>query len=211
MVHLGCCPLGVDPSDPFGERGIGFGPWPPSPVRRPSRRSRRSVRPRRAHTVASPSKVAELSATNWKRLAGASPGEILGRPLEDLPLGGQLRRLDLELAHPRSQPGQLLLGTLQPGRRSCRARGAGSRGAVGAVVLPVPYRSTQCLKVPRTTPRSAADCPSASRPGWTRTSRRPADGTPRSSSCGPWFLDHLASPADAGFSVSKNQGAAPSV
>ena len=78
----------------------------------PSRRSRRSARSRRVHTVASPRRWRSCRRRTGSDSPARLPGEILGRPLKDLALGGELRSLDLELVHPGPEPGHFLLRRL---------------------------------------------------------------------------------------------------
>ena len=75
-------------------------------------RSRKNARSRRARTAASPRRRRSDRHRTGSGSPVRLPGEILGRPLEDLPLGGELSGLDLEPTHPRSEPGQLLIVNL---------------------------------------------------------------------------------------------------
>src|SRR5690625_1406454 len=99
--------------------------------------------PRGARTVASPGRWRSGRRRTGSDSPARLPGEILGRLLQDLPLGGQLRRLGpqrrvlgLEPSHPLLE--RLVLA--RPGWRCLGLQGAGGQRPVGSGLLARPVR-----------------------------------------------------------------------
>ena len=130
---------------------------------RPTTRRTTTVRPPRPHTATSPRRRAGGRRRTGSGSPVRLPGEIFRRRPQNVPLGGQLPLGDLQLGHPRFEPGDpLASGSPSAGTTALLADGfLVCNGLVvsvpsAAVFLPVPYPSSQCRSVPRTTPRSAA-------------------------------------------------------
>jgi hypothetical protein len=126
---------------------------------------------------------------NWKRLTSASPRRNTWPPAGESHARGQLLLGDLELGDARLDTAAFCSGVSSP----CPARlvvggldcsGLEVSAPSAAVFLPVPYASSQWRSVHPAMPRSSA-IPRTVAPVWTRTSRRPDDGTPRISSSWP--------------------------
>ena len=206
----------MDGADPLGERGVGAaraaagrGGGLPG-VERGTRHLDELAQP--LHLEGGRSGRRRTGSGSPVRL----PGEILGRLAQDLPLGRRAWPSPPAARVLGLQAGQLAARCLRPAgpvagawaRGACAGLGGGSWCRPGRSLAGAEHGRPSGEACPARSPGRLGDALAPSRPGWTRTARRPADGTRRSSSCGPWSGSSRF-PRRCGISVSKNQGQGP--